>query len=146
MIAESKKACSAPIQVSCRLTTQASVTPIEIGTSMLVRPALSALKAERKNGWPAKATAGTAMTADSQWNRVRVASPIEPSWPDHMATDSSMTLAAAKAGDRETAQQLARLAVLLCARRHRLPRCDAEAQRRDQARMIVGLGSPCRAT
>ena len=32
---------------------QASVTPIEIGTSMLVRPARSAAQAERKNGRPA---------------------------------------------------------------------------------------------
>ncbi len=38
---------------SCRLTRQASVTPIEIGTSMLVRPARRAAKAERKKGWPA---------------------------------------------------------------------------------------------
>ena len=32
---------------------QARVTPIEIGTSMFVRPARSAVKAERKNGRPA---------------------------------------------------------------------------------------------
>ena len=32
---------------------QASVTPMEIGTSMLVRPARSAFSAERKKGRPA---------------------------------------------------------------------------------------------
>ena len=36
------------------------------------------------------------MVADKKWNRVRVASPIEPPSPDQIATDSSMTLAAAK--------------------------------------------------
>ena len=41
------------IAVSNKLMPVASSTPIEIGTSMLVRPAFSAARAERKNGRPA---------------------------------------------------------------------------------------------
>ena len=53
MIAESKKACSACIAVSTSDMPSASTTPIEIGTSMLVRPARKARNALWKNGWPA---------------------------------------------------------------------------------------------
>jgi hypothetical protein len=96
VIAESKKACCRPFIVSTMLMPAASVTPIEIGTSMLVRPAMSACTAERKKGSPAKAIAGSAISAETQCSRSRVAGPIEPAWPDHTATDSSITLAAAK--------------------------------------------------
>ena len=36
------------------------------------------------------------MTADSQWNKPRVAEPISAANPAHTATDNSITLAAAK--------------------------------------------------
>ncbi len=44
-----------------------------------------------------------------------------------------------KACDREAAQQLARLAVLLGARRHRSPRCEAKAEGGNEARVVVRL-------
>ncbi len=63
-----------------------------IGTSMFMRPWRSAAQAERKKMPPAKTSAGMAISAESQWNRSRVA----PSAPDHTDTDKSMMLAAAK--------------------------------------------------
>ena len=64
----------------------------EIGTSIPSRPTRSDAHALRKNGCPAKATVGSAIIADIQWNKVRVAS----SAPDQTATDSSMTFIIAK--------------------------------------------------
>ena len=62
----------------------------------MVMPRRNAAQAEVKNGRPANTTAGKAMTADSQWNKPRVAGPISAAKPAHTATDSSITLAAAK--------------------------------------------------
>ncbi len=53
---------------------------MEIGTSMLARQRRRASHADEKNGRPANAMAGTLMSAESQWNRPRVAS----SAPDQM--------------------------------------------------------------
>ena len=69
------------------------MTPMEIGTSMLVRPRRNAAQAERKKGWPAKMIAGIAMAAEIQWNRPRVL----PSAPDQTLTDNSITFMPAKA-------------------------------------------------
>ena len=51
------------------------------------RPTRRLAQADLKKGWPAKITVGSAMAAEIQWNRSRVASPA----PDQTATDSSMT-------------------------------------------------------
>ena len=59
---------------------------------MFSRPARSAETALRKKGWAEKATVGSTMAAEIQWNRSRVG----PSAPDQTAMDSSMTFIAAK--------------------------------------------------
>jgi len=64
----------------------------EIGTSIPSRPTRSRAQAARKNGWPAKATVGSAIIADSRWNMSRVTSAA----PDQTATDSSMMFIIAK--------------------------------------------------
>ena len=91
MIAPSNQACAPPVTVSYSDMAVARVTPIEIGTSILVRPRRSALHADAKKGRPDQAMAGTAISADSQWNRSRLLSAA----PDQTLTDSSMTFIAA---------------------------------------------------
>jgi len=44
---------------------------------------------------PAKAIAGSATSAETQCSSSRVAGPIDPAWPDHTDTESSITFAAA---------------------------------------------------
>ncbi len=56
------------------------------------RRALSDVQAETKKGWPAKASVGSAMAAEIQWKRSRVAA----SAPDQTATDRSMMFIIAK--------------------------------------------------
>ena len=62
------------------------ITPIEIGTSMLVRPRRSADNADEKKILPEYRTAGNASAAEIQWKACRV----PPSAPDQTDTDRSM--------------------------------------------------------
>ena len=70
----------------------ARISASEIGTSIPNRPARKDAHADRKNGWPEKATVGRAMTAEIRWNMSRVAAVA----PDQTATDSSMMFIIAK--------------------------------------------------
>jgi len=63
---------------------------------MLVRRLRRALKALVKNGWPAKAAAGSAISADSQWKKSRVSGVMSVRLPAHTDTDRSMMFIAAK--------------------------------------------------
>ena len=97
---------------------------------MLVRPDRSAFSAERKKGRPAKAMAGSAISASNQCRKVRVPSPMRLAWPAQTETASSMTLQAAKPA---TARQRSSSASLLPAgggEPLRVERDDAEAERR----------------
>ena len=68
----------------------------EIGTSMLSARLLSAPSALVKNGRPENAAAGSAMSADSQWNMSRVSGVMSEALPAHTDTDKSITFIAAK--------------------------------------------------
>ena len=73
---------------------EASRIASEIGTSMFSRRPDSAPQPLLKKGCAEKATVGSAIAAEIQWNRSRVASVA----PDQTATESSITLAAATLG------------------------------------------------
>ena len=63
---------------------------------MLTAPPLRDRQAEVRNGRQEKAMAGRAIRAEIQWKRLRVAGPISENAPAQTATESSMTLPAAK--------------------------------------------------
>ena len=70
--------------------------PSEIGTSMLSEPRFSAPSALVKNGRPENAAAGSAISADTQWNMSRVSGVMSLMLPAHTDTESSMMFMAAK--------------------------------------------------
>ena len=80
------------------------MTPSEIGTSMLSAPARSARQALTKNGRPAKAAAGNAISAEAQWKKSRVSGVMSLALPAHTETDSSMMFIAAKPATASAAQ------------------------------------------
>lgn len=80
-----------------KLTTRVRMTPIEIGTSMLARPALNDRQADWKKVMPANRAQGAATMADSHIIRPRVAGPNScPNSPAHRGTENIMAFMAPK--------------------------------------------------
>ena len=98
-----------PEAVSNKLMAAAAITASEIGTSIVSCRWETALTAARKKGRPAYATAGSAISAETQCIRSRVAGPMSSTAPAQTAMESSITFRRGEARDGDGAQQVALL-------------------------------------